>query len=309
MAMSIKFRPYNDPDDYRLVDNFLIEHYKPGNADGNWLEPAWEYMHAHPYLDRASLGKIGIWEDDGTIVGVATYESRVGEAFFEFHPDYGYLKRDMLEYAEKNLFGTGEDGRKFLHAFVNDIDAELTSLVKARGYEKDETETRTMTQFVIPAPFPAITLPDGFCLKSLADDCDWVKVNRVIWRGFNHQGDPPAGAEDLESRRKLFETPSARRDLKIAVQAPNGNFVAFCGVFYEPNNHFAYVEPVATDPDYRRMGLGKAAVMEGLRRCGALGATVAYVGNDLPIYRAVGFKQVYNCECWVKELKPERENK
>lgn len=304
--MTIKFRPYTDPDDYRLADNFLIEHYKPGNADGNWLEPAWEYMHAHPYLDRTSLGKIGIWEDDGVIVGVATYESRIGEAFFEFHPDYGYLKRDMLEYAERTLSGTAEDGRKFLHAFVNDMDDELMSLVKARGYEKEAGETRTMCQFVIPDPFPAITLPAGFCLKSLADDCNWVQVNRVIWRGFNHDGEPPASEDDLESRRKLFDTPSARGDLKIVVEAPNGNFVSFCGMWYEPVNHYAYVEPVATDPDFRRMGLGKAAVLEGIRRCGALGATVAHVGNELPIYQAVGFKKVYNCECWVKQLADEK---
>jgi ribosomal protein S18 acetylase RimI-like enzyme len=296
----ILFRPYNDPDDYQPVDSFLIQHYKPGNADGNWLEPAWEYMHAHPYLDRASLGKIGIWEDNGTIVGVANYESRIGEAFFECHPRYGHLKREMLEYAERTLFGTADDGRKFLHAFVNDMDDELTALVEVRGYVKDSGEARTMCQFVVPDPFPAITLPDGFYLKSLADDCDWMKVNRVIWRGFNHEGEPPATEADIESRRQLFDTPSARRDLKIVVQAPNGNFVAFCGMFYEPNNRFAYVEPVATDPDYRRMGLGKAVVLEGVRRCGELGATVAYVGNDLPIYRAVGFKNVYTSECWVK---------
>jgi hypothetical protein len=58
--MSIKFRPYNNPDDYKLVDDFLIEHYQPENRDGNWLEPAWEYMHSHPYLDKSSLEKIGI---------------------------------------------------------------------------------------------------------------------------------------------------------------------------------------------------------------------------------------------------------
>jgi predicted N-acetyltransferase YhbS len=73
-------------------------------------------------------------------------------------------------------------------------------------------------------------------------------------------------------------------------------------MFYEPTNRFAYVEPVATDPDYRRMGLGKAAVLEGIRRCSELGATVAYVGNDLPIYQSIGFKKGYVSECWVKYL-------
>jgi ribosomal protein S18 acetylase RimI-like enzyme len=73
-------------------------------------------------------------------------------------------------------------------------------------------------------------------------------------------------------------------------------------MWFQPDHHYAYVEPVATDPDYRRMGLGKAAVLEGIRRCGALGATVTYVGNELPIYQAIGFRKVYVSECWVKRF-------
>jgi GNAT superfamily N-acetyltransferase len=300
--MNIIFRQYNVLNDYQGVNDFLVTHHQRDNQDGNWLQPAWEYMHAHPYLDRSALEKIGIWENDGAIVGIAHYESRVGEAFFECHPNYRHLKRDLLDYAERQLYETSEDSQKILHAFVNDMDDAFTSLVKARGYEKDAEQSRAMCQFVISDPFPPISLPDGFHLTSLAEDCDWMKVHRVIWRGFNHAGEPPAGNDELDERRRLFDTPTARRDLKIAVRAPDGNFVAFCGVFYEPTNRFAYVEPVATDPDYRRMGLGKAAVLEGIRRCGALGATVAFVWNDLPLYRVIGFKKVYTSECWVKHL-------
>lgn len=108
--------------------------------------------------------------------------------------------------------------------------------------------------------------------------------------------------EELESRRMMFDTPKARRDLKIAVAAPNGDFASFCGMFYELTHRFAYVEPVVTDPRYRRLGLGKAAVLEGIRRCGNLGATVAYVGSDQGFYQAIGFQKVYNNECWVKYL-------
>jgi len=50
------------------------------------------------------------------------------------------------------------------------------------------------------------------------------------------------------------------------------------------------------------MGLGKAAVLEGIRRCGALGATVAFVGSDLPFYQALGFMKVFDSCCWVKTL-------
>jgi len=73
-------------------------------------------------------------------------------------------------------------------------------------------------------------------------------------------------------------------------------------MWYEPTNRYAYVEPVATDPDYRRMGLGKAAVLEGIRRCVGLGAMVAYVGSDQEFYKSMGFKVIYTSECWLKRL-------
>ncbi len=161
---------------------------------------------------------------------------------------------------------------------------------------------RPMASFDIRDPFPPITLPQGFRLTSLAEDCDWAKVHRVLWRGFNHEGDPPMTEEELEDRRKMFDTPKARRDLKIAVEAPDGSFVAFCGIFYEPTNRYAYVEPVTTDPDYRRRGLGRAAVLEGIRRCGELGATVAYVGLNQAFYLSMGFEVIYTSECWEKHL-------
>jgi predicted N-acetyltransferase YhbS len=60
------------------------------------------------------------------------------------------------------------------------------------------------------------------------------------------------------------------------------------------------VEPVATDPDYSRLGLGKAAVLEGIRRCADLGAKEAFVGSDQLFYQAIGFRKVFNTACWVK---------
>ena len=44
----------------------------------------------------------------------------------------------------------------------------------------------------------------------------------------------------------------------------------------------------------------KAAVLEGIRRCGVFGATVAYVGIDMPFYRVMGFQKLYTSNCWIK---------
>ncbi|MCU0487864.1 MAG: GNAT family N-acetyltransferase [Anaerolineales bacterium] len=301
--MAITLTQYQSNPDYQRVSEFLIRHYQPGNTDGNWLEPAWEYMHYHPGLYTASLNKIGIWEQDGEIVAVCHFESQPGESFFQFRSGYGYLREKMLNYAESKLSGTSpRDGRKYLCAYINETDLDFLSLVKERGYQEDPEIARPLYCLDIPDPFPAIQLPSGFRLTSLAEECDWAKVHQVLWRGFDHGDDVPVDEEELESRRKMFETPKARRDLKIAVSAPDGSFAAFCGMFFEPTNRYAYVEPVAVDPHYRRLGLGKAAVLEGIRRCSLLGATIAYVGSDLPFYQALGFRKGNISQCWVKYL-------
>jgi ribosomal protein S18 acetylase RimI-like enzyme len=293
-------RQYKDPEDFKRIGDFLIKHYQPGNRDGNWLQPTWEYMHSHPLLDESALDRIGIWEDSGEIVAVVHYESKLGEVFFENHLEYTHLKPKMLDYAEKYLFGNSKTGRFGVRAYVNDFDTALETLVRSQGYQRTPEYDRPMSKFSIPDPFPKITVPDGFHIKSLQDENNLHKIHRALWRGFNHPGEPPE--DGIEDRRKMQMVPNFREDLNIVVEAPNGNFVAYSGTWYEGTNRYAYVEPVATDPDYRRMGLGTAAVLEGVRRCGELGATVAYVGSDLPFYTALGFTRIFNSQCWTRYL-------
>lgn len=299
--MSVTFRAYHHGTDYQRVSDFLIAHHQTGNLDGNWLEPAWEYMHFHPYLSAEDLPRIGLWEDAGQLVAVTHYESRLGEAFFQFHPEYRHLRGEMLAHAEANLQGySQEKERPYLCLFINDNDPDFQRLAQRRGYAIAPAGNRPTCRLDIPDPFPAIPLADGFRLTSLAEECDWAKVHQVLWRGFDHGDDIPMNETEFEERRRMFDTPKARRDLKIAAVAPSGEFVAFCGMFFDEAGQFAYVEPVATDPRYRRMGLGRAAVLEGIRRCGLLGATIAYVGSEQPFYQSMGFRKVFSSECWLK---------
>ncbi len=297
--MSIMPRPYNSTD-FKLVSDFLVAHFQPGNQDGNWLQPAWEYMHSHPNLDESSLDKIGIWEDAGEIVGVSHYEDRLGDAFFQVHPGCTHLKPSMLAYAETHLWGETERGERYLRAYVNDFDLEFEALVSSRGYEIAEQYTRPITEFVIPEQIPEIVLPAGFRIKSLAEDNNLRKIHRVLWRGFNHEGEPPE--EGLEDRRKMQSGPNFRKDLTVVVESPGGDFASLCGMWFEAENKIAYVEPLATDPEFRRKGLGKAALLEGIRRCKILGASAAYVGSNQEFYRAIGFRKLFDSRCWIRKL-------
>jgi GNAT superfamily N-acetyltransferase len=296
--MPTTIRPCAGPKDYAAISDFLYTLYQPDNRDGNWFQPIWEYAYTHSYFDEDAVHRIAIWEDGGDIVGVAMYESVLGEAFFQVHPVYEHLKPEMLTYAEQQLTGVNDDGQRYLKAYVCDFDIAFEEVALSKGYAKRPDSHRPISQFAIPDPFPPIRLPDGYRFKSLADDNDLVKVDRALWRGFNHPGEPPA--DGIEGRKQMQSGPHFRKDLTMVVEVPNGDFVAFAGLWYEPVNCFGYVEPVATDPDYRRMGLGTAAVLEGIRRCGELGVKVAYVGSDMPFYLAMGFQKLYVLNCWYQ---------
>ncbi len=296
--MKITRRPYQ-PEDYLKIGQFLVKHYQPENRDGNWLRPTWDYMHSHPNLDESVLDRIGIWEEDGEILGVAHHESVLGEAFFECHPDYTFLKGEMLSYAEEHLAGIDGGGVK-LKVFTNDFDTDFESLVINAGYKQIEGSLRPLSHLIIPAAIPEPELPEGFQLLSLADENDLTKINHVLWRGFDHPGEPPL--EEEAGRKKMQSSPHFREDLTIIAADPGGNFRAFCGFWYVPEKRYGVIEPLATDPDYRRMGLARAGVLEGIRRCRDLGAETIYVGSSQKFYLSLGFQPLYYTRAWEKDI-------
>ena len=274
----------------------MIEHYQPDNLDGNWLRPEWDYMHSHPSLDESALNRIGIWEVGGAIVAVVHYESTLGEAFFECHPEYPFLKKELLRYAEENLYQS-DKGKKKLWIYCNDFDSEFESLLKAAGYHPLQKGMRPLSRLIIPSEIPEAELPEGFRILSLADQNDLPRINHVLWRGFNHPGEPPR--EEEEGRKKMQSSPNFRKDLTIVAADPGGDFRAYCGFWVVVEKKYGLIEPLATDPDFRRMGLARTGVWEGVRRCRDLGAETIYVGSDQPFYLSLGFQVLYFTRAWA----------
>jgi GNAT superfamily N-acetyltransferase len=295
--MAIELRPYAHPTDYRLVSDFLIANHLPGNLDGNWLQPRWEYMHSHPSLDETVLDRIGLWELDGRLVGALNYEVGLGTAYPQLDREHPELRAAMLSHAQSHLAVDLADGRRQVTLYLHERDAEFASLAAAAGFVA-QAGREPMSCYLVPAEPERPQTPPGFRVKSLQEENSLSKIHRVMWRGFNHPGEPPE--EGIAWRIKMQSGPSFRHDLNIVVEAPGGDFAAYAGLWLEPVNRVAYVEPVATDPAYRRMGLARAAVLEGIRRCAAEGATIAYVGSNQPFYAAIGFREIAGFRAWLK---------
>ncbi len=113
-----------------------------------------------------------------------------------------------------------------------------------------------------------------------------------------HWGEYEAGDQRFE---EWAGDPRFRRELTVVLW--HGSTPASClSTFLEPapdGSVRGYLESLATHPDHRRLGLGRAAMLLGLHRLREAGATSAWLGVDtdnpnraLALYEACGFHAV-----------------
>ncbi len=293
--MTAQFRAYQNDEvfctDYYKLRDFLIK-----LDSHNYHFGRWDWMVTHGYLDNTGLPRIGLWEDNGTVVAAATYDCVLGKAYLLALPGYESLRDEMLLYAKDALAKDG--GFKVM---ITDGDTAFQDVAAARGFYPTQDKE---CDAVIPirADNMSYKLPDGFAITSMKDTYDLYKYGQVLWKGFNHELDGEGPFVFNEDKRRDwdidFMRPNVNLDLKIAVVAPNGDFVSYCGMWQDAASRSALVEPVATDPAYRKMGLGRAAVLEAVRRCGELGATRAFVGSSQQFYYSIGFRPYATSTWW-----------
>lgn len=296
--MGVIFNIYNHETDYELVNTFLYETYVTGKYP-NWLQPRWEYFHYHPNTEKECYDTIGVWKEDGKIVGLATHEGDLGEVFIMTDKAHSYLKKEMLQFSEEKISEKNKDNQLELYVHVNDFDTDLESLVTELGYQKIESY-ELICQYTNKLEDDVI-IPKGFTLKNLSGKSDIQKFHRIMWRGFNHEGEPPI--EGIVWREKMQSAPNYNYQLNVILESSAGNYVSYSGIWVDPINKVGYIEPVCTDPDFRNMGLGKIVVLECIRRAQTLGAEVIYVESGIPFYQAIGFKPVFIRYIWNKKWK------
>jgi len=271
--------------DFQLVRDFLVRiNAKNPLPQYHFEWGRWEWAFSLPFLDTANQQRIGIWEDGGEMVALATFEDKLGSAYLCVDTSHQALKPEMLAYAREYLC----DGDGKIKVLINNADRAFQLAAARLGFVPTQSGEAVVVMD-IDAQRIHYTLPPGFTVASLADDLDLYKFNRVLWRGFNHEGEPPTTPQDMEERRVSLSGPHLDHELCIVVVSPKGEYASYCGMWYDEATEYALVEPVATDPTYRKMGLGRAAVLEAVRRCGLRGAKQAYVGSSQQFYYRIGF--------------------
>ncbi len=273
------FRTYRESD-YDAVCAFLIALNEADRTHIHWNWARFEWMYGHPECDRSLLGSIGLWIEDGAVVGAAIYDMYFGEAFCAALPEYASLYPEILSYA----YGALKDENGLAIAIADDCTSEIEA-AKRLGFAPVE-QTETVLKIDLDHICKA-ALPEGLEICEPDPVRDAGALQWLFWQGFDHGNDREAflreGRTPAQARKHL------NPHLGLAAVGETGEYAAFCCLWYDARTDYAYVEPVCTVPAFRRKGVAKALLFEAMDRARALGARTAYVISDQTFYKRLGF--------------------
>jgi mycothiol synthase len=142
-------------------------------------------------------------------------------------------------------------------------------------------------------PIPPGILPGGWIIRHVAGEDEFaqrVALHREVWH---------PSKVTLEAYRRMRTVPGYTPELDLIAVSADGTFASYCICWLDPVSKVGEFEPVGTRAAYRGKGLGKAVMLEGLRRLKATGMHTAIVytnsSNEAArkLYGSVGF-EVYN---------------
>jgi GNAT superfamily N-acetyltransferase len=180
-------------------------------------------------------------------------------------------------------------------------DAPRLEALERRGYALGDGGNMRLWQRLASAPI-APALPAGYSLGQVSTPAD---IERRVFVESDSFGDFTLTAETWRFVQRL---PTYRPELDIIAVAPGGTGAAACTCWYDAATRCGEFEAVGTAQAHRRRGLGRAVIVEGLRRLHELGATTAVVftqnTNDaaIALYESCGFEIVAEDRAWNKSL-------
>jgi mycothiol synthase len=257
-----------------------------------------------------------VWEDAaGHVVGwgrlaIAVDGTQVvGRFWLRIHPAArgGTLEPQIIAWATERL---GEVGRvrkqaaRLLTGARSD-QSDRIALLEAHGF-KPARYFFTMRR-ALDTAIPAPQLPNGFTIRPFVpgvDDTTWVALVNLAFRDhWNHHD------YTVEELKRELATPLYQPDLYQLAVAPDGTFAAYCQceinaeLQARTGRSEGFVAGLGTHPQFRKLGLGRALLLNGLQQLQAAGVGTALISVDaenpsgaLRLYESVGFRAF---ETWI----------
>ncbi len=182
-----------------------------------------------------------------------------------------------------------DDSPPHITGYADEDETAHIALLERLGFSRSEF----MIHFAqdIRAALPSPVLPDGFTFLERVRPEDAERRAEAHKDAFQ-----PQSKMTPDHYRAFMSAPGYDPELDIAIAAPDGTIVSFAMGWIDADNQLSEFEPVGTRYAFHRRGLGKAALLEGLRRLQARGVETALVschadepGNVL-FYQSAGFR-------------------
>ncbi len=248
-------------------------------------------FHADPCTN------IRLWEEDEKLIGYAVIEGDFS-IDWQVHPAYTWrgIENEMMAWAESRWRGAMNDpaipsGRKrnlFAHTMEND--APRQTFLAQHGFVL-ETHASIHFQRSLAEPISEFVVPQGFVVRAVAGEQQ--AANRAL---AQREAFPMLRVTD-EGYARLMRMPEYERELDIVAVGLDGTIAAYAMVWLDRANRLGDFGPVGARPAFRRRGLTRAVLLEGLRRMKACGADTAIVSTGesnvaaIPLYESVGFRR------------------
>jgi ribosomal protein S18 acetylase RimI-like enzyme len=301
----LRSRPFAGEGDFPALHAFLVSlRSQIGPACWHVGDLAWRFF-LHSICHDLSR-TVRLWEDGAGLVGFAIVTpprrakepAHVVTSFdLQVHP----RGRESRVEDEIVLWVTGEAARA-------DLDCALPTarrrLVAEAVYEEEGSSLRSLERLgfrrgdweaallarSLDEPIAAAPLPAGFSLRL-------VRREEIAERAAAHrEAFDPSRVTD-EHYLRLIGTAEYAQALDLVAISEDGRVSSFAIAWRDEVNREVEFEPVGTRPCFRRRGLAKAVLYEGLRRANAQGARSAVVGpvdlRDEPalrLYEGTGFR-------------------
>ena len=236
-----------------------------------------------------------------TLVGFAWhYPGSAGE--IQVHPDQqgSGLAEEMLEWMEqRSLQVAATRGNKPKLETWDGNDSGFRSILDRRGYVPTGHDTAHFWRHL--DDIEAIAPPAGFHVRNVRGEEEAEARDAVAGRAFGR----PTQTHIYVNAMRM---PGYGKELDLVAEADDGMLAAYSNCWIDTDNRVGEFEPVGCDPLYRRRGLTKAVLNEGLRRLRDFGAGSAVVyaesGNSpaMRLYESCGFRRVWTDSGFAREL-------
>jgi mycothiol synthase len=174
-------------------------------------------------------------------------------------------------------------------------DAQRIAFLEQHGFRYNGrfAEVNMLRSLAEPIPEPA--LPGGCQVRAVADAgeiSNRAAAHREVWQPWT------VGYVSDDDYARFMRLPGYHRDLDVVTVTPEGVIAAYVHGWIDPVNRIGDFGPVGARPAYRRRGLTRAALLEGLRRMQARGMERVCISTGvsntpaLRLYESVGFEIV-----------------